>query len=96
MLYSGGCNAEGPVGPPRGGHDCCRRRFVFCRVGCRMGMNTVIETRLASAPYKGFPIVSADGSHTLLGYIERTEVRWVIGMYLLCLSIYFALTRSRR
>ena len=29
---------------------------------------------------KGFPIISADGQQHLLGYIGRTELRYVLGM----------------
>jgi chloride channel 3/4/5 len=49
-------------------HDCIRFPHL-----------ALAEGRLASAPYKGFPVVAADGTNLLLGYIERTELRWVIG-----------------
>jgi chloride channel 3/4/5 len=38
-----------------------------------------LEERLSNTAFKGFPVISADGRGTLLGYIERTEIRWVIG-----------------
>ncbi|KAF9050065.1 voltage-gated chloride channel [Panaeolus papilionaceus] len=37
-----------------------------------------VESILSSTNFKGFPIVSADGSLTLLGYIERSELRYVL------------------
>ncbi|KAI0759889.1 Cl-channel protein [Trametes elegans] len=37
-----------------------------------------LETILASTDVKGFPIISADGSRTLLGFIDRTELRYVL------------------
>jgi chloride channel 3/4/5 len=39
---------------------------------------------LSSTNVKGFPIVSADGSLTLVGYIDRSELRYVLGMPSLC------------
>lgn len=29
----------------------------------------------------GFPIVSADGSLTLVGWIDRSEIRYVLGLF---------------
>ncbi|KJA27826.1 hypothetical protein HYPSUDRAFT_34980 [Hypholoma sublateritium FD-334 SS-4] len=37
-----------------------------------------VESLLSSTNVKGFPIVSADGSLTLLGYIDRSEIRYVL------------------
>ncbi|KAL0956839.1 hypothetical protein HGRIS_002951 [Hohenbuehelia grisea] len=37
-----------------------------------------LEEALASTNVKGFPIISADESHTLVGYIGRTELRYVL------------------
>ncbi|KAJ2917751.1 hypothetical protein MD484_g2651, partial [Candolleomyces efflorescens] len=37
-----------------------------------------IETILSNTDVKGFPIVSADGALTLVGYIDRSELRYVI------------------
>jgi len=37
-----------------------------------------VESLLASTNYKGFPIVSSDGSLTLVGYIDRSEIRYVL------------------
>ncbi|KAI0358600.1 Cl-channel protein [Trametes cingulata] len=37
-----------------------------------------IENILASTAVKGFPIVSADGSRTLMGFIDRTELCYVL------------------
>ena len=38
-----------------------------------------VEGLLASSNYKGFPIVSSDGGLSLVGYIERSEIRYVLG-----------------
>ena len=37
------------------------------------------ESLLSSTDVKGFPIVTADGALTLVGYIDRSELRYVIG-----------------
>lgn len=37
-----------------------------------------VESMLSSTDVKGFPIVSADGSLTLVGYIDRSELRYVL------------------
>ncbi|KAF9484426.1 voltage-gated chloride channel [Pholiota conissans] len=37
-----------------------------------------VESILSSTEYKGFPIVSSDGSLTLVGYIDRSEIRYVL------------------
>ncbi|KAF8871252.1 voltage-gated chloride channel [Gymnopilus junonius] len=37
-----------------------------------------VESRLSSTNFKGFPIVSSDGSQTLVGYIDRSEIRYVL------------------
>ncbi|KAF8197912.1 Cl-channel protein [Pholiota molesta] len=37
-----------------------------------------VESILSSTNYKGFPIVSSDGSLTLVGYIDRSEIRYVL------------------
>ncbi|KAI0645842.1 Cl-channel protein [Trametes meyenii] len=37
-----------------------------------------IESILTSTDVKGFPIVSADGQRTLMGFIDRTELRYVL------------------
>lgn len=42
-----------------------------------------IETLLNSTAVKGFPIVTNDARQTLVGYIGRREVRYVIGNFLL-------------
>ena len=39
-----------------------------------------IETLLNSTVVNGFPIVTNDARQTLVGYIGRREVRYVIGM----------------
>jgi hypothetical protein len=39
-----------------------------------------IETLLNNTVVKGFPIVTNDARQTLIGYIGRREVRYVIGM----------------
>ncbi|KIM45377.1 hypothetical protein M413DRAFT_338975 [Hebeloma cylindrosporum] len=38
-----------------------------------------VESHLSSTNFKGFPIVSSDGSLTLVGYIDRSEIRYVLG-----------------
>ena len=38
-----------------------------------------IESLLSSTNVKGFPIVSSDGALTLVGYIDRSEIRHVLG-----------------
>lgn len=40
-----------------------------------------IETLLNNTAVKGFPIVTNDARQTLVGYIGRREVRYVIGMH---------------
>ncbi|PPQ98205.1 hypothetical protein CVT26_003457 [Gymnopilus dilepis] len=37
-----------------------------------------VESRLSSTNFKGFPIVSSDGTQTLVGYIDRSEIRYVL------------------
>jgi len=37
---------------------------------------------LSSTDAKGFPIVSSDSQRTLVGSIGRTELRYVLGMFL--------------
>lgn len=37
-----------------------------------------MSSMLSSTDVKGFPIVSADGSLTLVGYIDRSELRYVL------------------
>ncbi|KAF8160682.1 Cl-channel protein [Crassisporium funariophilum] len=48
----------------------------------RKDLNTLSETGmqslLSSTNYKGFPIVSSDGALTLVGYIDRSEMRYVL------------------
>ena len=39
------------------------------------------EERLKATDVKGFPVVSADGLNLLIGYIDRSELRYVLGMY---------------
>lgn len=38
-----------------------------------------LESLLSSTNVKGFPIVSSDGALTLIGYIDRSEIRHVLG-----------------
>ena len=40
---------------------------------------TCIESLLSSTDVKGFPIVSSDGALALVGYIHRSEIRYVLG-----------------
>ncbi|KAH9839164.1 Cl-channel protein [Rhodofomes roseus] len=37
-----------------------------------------VEERLKTSDVKGFPVVSADGTNTLIGYIDRAELRYVL------------------
>ncbi|KAF8813918.1 Cl-channel protein [Phlegmacium glaucopus] len=37
-----------------------------------------VESLLSSTNVKGFPIVSSDGALTLVGYIDRSEIRYVL------------------
>ncbi|KAH9920115.1 chloride channel [Fomitopsis serialis] len=37
-----------------------------------------VEERLKTTDVKGFPVVSADGNHILLGYIDRVELVYVL------------------
>ncbi|EMD33680.1 hypothetical protein CERSUDRAFT_67832 [Gelatoporia subvermispora B] len=37
------------------------------------------EQYMANTGVKGFPIISNDGKNTLMGYIERTELQYVLG-----------------
>jgi len=41
-----------------------------------------VETLLNTTRVKGFPIVTNDTPQTLVGYIGRREVRYVIGTYM--------------
>ena len=38
-----------------------------------------LDSLLSSTDVKGFPIVTSDGALTLVGYIERNEIRHVLG-----------------
>jgi len=40
-----------------------------------------IESLLVSKDVKGFPIVSADAPRKLVGYINRTDIRYLLGMF---------------
>jgi chloride channel 3/4/5 len=42
-------------------------------------INHFAEDLLANTQYKGFAVVSTEEKGILLGYIERTEMQWVIG-----------------
>jgi chloride channel 3/4/5 len=44
-----------------------------------------VETLLNSTAVKGFPIVKNDARQSLVGYIGRREVRYVIGTSFSCL-----------
>ncbi|KAJ7091935.1 Cl-channel protein [Mycena belliarum] len=43
-----------------------------------MRVKDIAEATLAATPYKGFPLVAADGSRVLGGYIGRTELLYVL------------------
>ena len=42
-------------------------------------LSTQLDSLLSSTNVKGFPIVSSDGALTLVGYIDRSEIRHVLG-----------------
>ena len=45
------------------------------------------ESIVASTDVKGFPIISADGRNILLGFIDRTDLRYVFGSQTACLHM---------
>ncbi|KAG6920141.1 hypothetical protein DXG01_004907 [Tephrocybe rancida] len=56
------------------------------------GMNVKqIEDILEATDVKGFPIVSTDGLEHIIGYIGRTELRYVLGLFMLLISKHAAL-----
>jgi chloride channel 3/4/5 len=59
-----------------------------------------VETLLNSTAVKGFPIVTDDAHRTLVGYIGRREVRYVIGMFLTTfawgMQVYGSIRQSRK
>ena len=46
-----------------------------------------LESLLSSTNVKGFPIVSSDGALTLFGYIDRNDIRHVLGELCMVLPI---------
>lgn len=44
-----------------------------------MDFNCLLEETLQSTAVQGYPIVSNDGQNTLLGYIGRAELSYVLG-----------------
>ena len=40
-----------------------------------------LEALLSSSDVKGFPVVSSDGQRALVGFIDRTELRYVLGKF---------------
>ena len=46
---------------------------------CSDLLSDLAEEILAQTDVKGFPIVSADGKNILMGFIDRTELRYVLG-----------------
>lgn len=52
-------------------------QFLCCSGG--VASNALTEKFLDDATVQGFPIVSTDAKRTLLGYIERQELRYVLG-----------------
>lgn len=52
----------------------CGAMLPSCLIDC-----FTLESHLSSTNFKGFPIVSSDGSLTLVGYIDRSEIRYVLG-----------------
>jgi len=47
----------------------CPRQLIFAST----------DRKLESSTVQGFPIVSSDSQRALLGYIGRTELRYVLG-----------------
>jgi chloride channel 3/4/5 len=45
---------------------------------CRV-VDVALEATLAATEFKGFPLVSEDGTRMLGGYIGRTELMYVLG-----------------
>ena len=39
------------------------------------------EDILANTEVKGFPVISADGKNILMGFIDRSQLRYVLGMF---------------
>lgn len=81
-----------PYYPFGNGYACqgCRYVLVVCGVmlpSCLIDYYT-LESHLSSTNFKGFPIVSSDGSLTLVGYIDRSEIRHVLGKLPMLLAPY--------
>jgi hypothetical protein len=53
-----------------------------------------VETTLAGTDVKGFPIVTSETVRTLVGYIGRTELRYVIGKFLVQFQWLRAIDRN--
>ena len=52
----------------------------LCRIGSMTSLlSTQLDSLLSSTDVKGFPIVTSDGALTLVGYIDRSELRHVLG-----------------
>lgn len=54
-------------------------KYLIC--SHRIRVVILAEDRLKATDVKGFPVVSADGRNLLIGYIDRSELRYVLGMY---------------
>ena len=67
-------------------YHCWRDRTPQCRNP---------EAILSSTNVKGFPIVSSDGPRILVGFIGRTELRYVLGRLLQALDAYLFKTGIR-
>jgi len=39
-----------------------------------------VEQRLGEADVQGYPVIASNGSNMLVGYIGRSEIRYIIGM----------------
>jgi chloride channel 3/4/5 len=61
----------------------CGAMLPSCLIDCY-----TLESHLSSTNFKGFPIVSSDGSLTLVGYIDRSEIRYVLGKLPMLLATY--------
>ncbi len=48
-------------------------------------VGSILDELVSGTDVKGFPIVSADSRNTLMGYVEKNELRYVIGsLFRLC------------
>jgi chloride channel 3/4/5 len=52
----------------------------LCRIGSVTSLfSAQLDSLLSSTNVKGFPVVSSDGALTLVGFIDRSDIRHVLG-----------------